>query len=99
MITWLHLSDIHLCPPKTGWDADRILRLLIDDLRKMARDHGLAPDLLLVTGDLAFGDSSIDEQFDNESASLSSRRGLPKSSARITHNRFIPPFMNGEIPL
>lgn len=23
-ITWLHLSDLHACNPKHGWDADRV---------------------------------------------------------------------------
>nr|VFJ62549.1 MAG: Calcineurin-like phosphoesterase [Candidatus Kentron sp. FW] len=67
-ITWLHLSDLHLCAPKTGWDADRILKFLVEDLQRMEADHGLSPDLLLVTGDLAFGhlgegDLSIESQF------------------------------------
>ena len=71
MITWLHLSDLHLCAPKTGWETDRILGFLIDDLKKMEQDHGLKPDLLLVTGDLAFGELgegrlSIWSQFDND---------------------------------
>nr|VFJ54689.1 MAG: Calcineurin-like phosphoesterase [Candidatus Kentron sp. FM]VFJ54751.1 MAG: Calcineurin-like phosphoesterase [Candidatus Kentron sp. FM]VFK08038.1 MAG: Calcineurin-like phosphoesterase [Candidatus Kentron sp. FM] len=68
-ITWLHLSDLHLCGPKTGWDADRILKFLLEDLKRMEADHGLAPDLLLVTGDLAFGhlsegELSLQSQFD-----------------------------------
>ena len=70
MITWLHLSDLHLCGPRTGWDADRILQSLLQDLQRMETDHGLAPDLLLVTGDLAFGhfgegDLSLQSQFDD----------------------------------
>ena len=70
MITWLHLSDLHLCGPKTGWDADRILDLLLKDLKRMEADHGLVPDLLLVTGDLVFGhwgegDLSLQSQFDD----------------------------------
>nr|VFJ47587.1 MAG: Calcineurin-like phosphoesterase [Candidatus Kentron sp. FM]VFJ48689.1 MAG: Calcineurin-like phosphoesterase [Candidatus Kentron sp. FM]VFK07584.1 MAG: Calcineurin-like phosphoesterase [Candidatus Kentron sp. FM] len=68
-ITWLHLSDLHLCGPKTGWDADRILKFLIENLKHMEADHGLAPGLLLVTGDLAFGhlgegELSLQSQFD-----------------------------------
>nr|VFK57180.1 MAG: Calcineurin-like phosphoesterase [Candidatus Kentron sp. TUN] len=70
MITWLHLSDIHLCSPKTGWDADRILQYLREDLEKMEQKEGLRPDLLLVTGDLAYGqlgegDLSLRSQFED----------------------------------
>nr|VFJ65378.1 MAG: Calcineurin-like phosphoesterase [Candidatus Kentron sp. FM]VFJ65650.1 MAG: Calcineurin-like phosphoesterase [Candidatus Kentron sp. FM]VFK15819.1 MAG: Calcineurin-like phosphoesterase [Candidatus Kentron sp. FM] len=69
-ITWLHLSDLHLCGPKTGWETDRVLNLLREDLQRMAANHGLAPDLVLVTGDLAFGqlgegDLSIQSQFED----------------------------------
>ncbi|MCP4702820.1 MAG: CHAT domain-containing protein [Gammaproteobacteria bacterium] len=73
VITWLHLSDLHLCSPKTGWDTDRILKALLADLRKMEQKHDLSPDLLLLTGDLAFGqtkDSSLQAQFEDVSLLL-----------------------------
>ncbi len=54
-ITWLHLSDLHFCEPKTGWDATGVLQHLLEDLRTMEKNHGLATDLLFFTGDLAFG--------------------------------------------
>jgi len=54
-ITWLHLSDIHYCEPKTGWDADEILESLLDDLKLMEEKHNLQPDLVFFTGDLAYG--------------------------------------------
>nr|VFJ42345.1 MAG: Calcineurin-like phosphoesterase [Candidatus Kentron sp. FW] len=78
-ITWLHLSDLHLCAPKTGWDADRILQYLLEDLERMETDHGLVPDLLLVTGDLAFGhldegDLSIRSQFEDAALFLEEAR-------------------------
>jgi predicted MPP superfamily phosphohydrolase len=60
-ITWLHLSDLHLCGPKTGWDADKVLRALQPDLRKMAKEHGLHPDLIFFTGDAAYGQLSADQ--------------------------------------
>ena len=53
-VTWLHFSDMHLCQPKTGWEASRILETLRVDLDKM-RDRGLLPDLIFFTGDAAFG--------------------------------------------
>lgn len=68
-IVWLHLSDLHLCEPKTGWDAHRVLEPLIVDLQKMETDHGLQPQLMFFTGDAAFGNygsgagSSLSEQY------------------------------------
>jgi hypothetical protein len=55
-IVWLHLSDLHLCPVITGWDADRVLEPLNDDFKLMEKDHGLIPDFLFFTGDLVFGE-------------------------------------------
>jgi len=66
-VTWLHLSDVHFCPEKTGWDAARVLRSLRRDLVEMQDRHGLHPDLIFFTGDLAFGhlpDSAIEGQFE-----------------------------------
>ena len=54
-VTWLHLSDLHFCEPKTGWDADEVIDSLVKDLKSMEKDHGLMPDLLFFTGDLAAG--------------------------------------------
>ncbi len=68
-ITWLHLSDLHLCEPKTGWDAHRVLDPLLIDLKKMEKDYGLLPQLLFFTGDAAFGNygtgtsSTLAEQY------------------------------------
>ncbi|MBY0430382.1 MAG: metallophosphoesterase, partial [Rhodospirillales bacterium] len=54
-LTWLHLSDLHLCQPGVGWQADRILKALKTDLEKLRDQEGLWPNLIFVTGDLAFG--------------------------------------------
>ncbi len=54
MLTWLHLSDLHACRP--GWDAERVIETLVEDLRSLRADHGLRPDLLFFTGDAAFGE-------------------------------------------
>ena len=65
-VDWLHLSDVHLSPRKTGWDANRVLKSLRDDFRKMQAAHGFQPDLIFFTGDLAFGelpDSSVADQY------------------------------------
>jgi len=55
-LTWLHLSDLHACSPRFGWDADRVTETLVADLRHLQREHGLRPDLLFFTGDAAFGE-------------------------------------------
>ena len=69
-ITWLHLSDLHLCNPKSGWEAEYILEKLQDDLHRLQNEYGLSPDLIFFTGDAAFGHleqsggKSITEQFE-----------------------------------
>ena len=68
-LTWLHLSDLHLCSPKTGWKADKVIEALKRDLSLMSEQHQLKPDLLFFTGDLAYGqlgdgDLSIQAQFE-----------------------------------
>ncbi|MBD2742364.1 leucine-rich repeat domain-containing protein [Coleofasciculus sp. FACHB-1120] len=68
-LTWLHLSDLHACKPRTGWDAKRVTDTLCKDLKKMQEQYGLRPDLIFFTGDAAFGQigsgdgKSIAEQF------------------------------------
>jgi hypothetical protein len=38
--TWLHLSDLHACRPKSGWDAKRVLETLRTDLfRSVCAEH------------------------------------------------------------
>ena len=54
-LTWLHLSDLHACKPRTGWDARRVTDTLRTDLKRMQAEHGLRPDLVFFTGDAAFG--------------------------------------------
>jgi predicted MPP superfamily phosphohydrolase len=54
-ITWLHLSDLHASPTRTGWDANRVIKSLVDDLKQLHRDYKLRPDLIFFTGDAAFG--------------------------------------------
>jgi len=55
-LTWLHISDLHLCPEHTGWDTDHVLGDLTKDLCRLRETHdGLSPDLIFVTGDIAYG--------------------------------------------
>lgn len=54
-VTWLHLSDLHLCEPHNGPDRFRVLTGLLDDLKTLRDKERLEPDLLFVTGDLTYG--------------------------------------------
>ncbi|MFV9691653.1 MAG: metallophosphoesterase family protein [Desulfobacteria bacterium] len=65
-LTWLHISDIHSCPKKNGWDAGDIHNKLETDIEKLKKDHGLSPHLIFVTGDIMFGVSdcgTLEEQY------------------------------------
>jgi Leucine-rich repeat (LRR) protein len=57
-VTWLHLSDLHAYPAKTGWDANHVIKSLVEDLKELQRDYELRPDLVFFTGDAAFGQVS-----------------------------------------
>jgi 3',5'-cyclic AMP phosphodiesterase CpdA len=53
-ITWLHLSDLHFRADELhAWNEEIVLRALLDDVRKQA-EEGLSPNLVVVTGDVAF---------------------------------------------
>jgi len=43
-LTWLHISDLHLCKPKHGWDADQVLEALRIDFKQMRGEYNLNPD-------------------------------------------------------
>jgi Leucine-rich repeat (LRR) protein len=60
-ITWLHLSDLHACKPKTSWDARRVTQTLCNDLQYMEGQYGLRPDLIFFTGDAAYGQIGTDQ--------------------------------------
>jgi ABC-type sugar transport system substrate-binding protein/predicted MPP superfamily phosphohydrolase len=55
LFRWLHLSDVHFGHPNTAhrWDQKLVLDALRRDIRKQV-DAGMAPDAILVTGDIAF---------------------------------------------
>jgi len=69
-VTWLHFSDLHLCQPKTGWDAEHVITTLQADIKRVREESNLRPDLIFFTGDAAFGHlgkdhgHSISSQFD-----------------------------------
>lgn len=62
-VTWLHLSDFH-ARKRDGWDARQIIEALVCDLKVMQRDHGLRPDFIFFTGDLAYGAINGEKMFE-----------------------------------
>lgn len=52
-ITWLHLSDFHFTE-ENAYDENVILAELRKDLVKLIVERSLQPDLVVVTGDIAF---------------------------------------------
>ena len=65
-LTWLHISDIHFHPGKE-WRDSVPRNYLLDLLRKEFKSQpSLRPDLILCTGDVAFGEMRgmpIEEQY------------------------------------
>ena len=53
MLTWLQLSDLHF-RESTRWDSDRLLKALIEDIGQRVEKDDLRPDLIFITGDIAF---------------------------------------------
>jgi 3',5'-cyclic AMP phosphodiesterase CpdA len=59
-LTWLHISDLHFKANKV-YDRDVVLRALIQSVERL-RDKGRKPDLVFVTGDIAY--SGAKEEYD-----------------------------------
>ena len=55
----LHLSDFHFSRG-SDWDASSVLNDLADAIGEEVRNHGMTPDLVAITGDLAFSGSEAD---------------------------------------
>ena len=53
-VTWLHLSDLH-SRLRDDWDLQRVSDALLRDLQIVSKEHGLHPDFIFFTGDIAFG--------------------------------------------
>ena len=65
-LTWLHLSDIHFGNPHAGFDLENNISTLFKDLEKLQSRYGLRPDLIFISGDMAYGHSknnSIETQY------------------------------------
>ena len=95
-ITWLHLSDLHACNPRHGWDARRVTDTLVDDLRGLQRDRGLRPDLLFFTGDAAFGrigsegEKTVEGQLETFGAFLDGVRGAFEPEIALENVFLVP---------
>ncbi len=62
LLSWLHLSDLHFGHGNTGhrYDQQRVLAALTDDVRRQVSNRLLAqPDLILITGDVAFSGGDL----------------------------------------
>ena len=54
-ITWLHLSDLHFQATRQHrWDENIVLQALLADVQECRKVYGLAPDLILISGDIAY---------------------------------------------
>lgn len=51
-ISWLHVSDIHMSA-RDAWSQDVVLKAMCERVAQLRKD-GVAPDLILTTGDLAY---------------------------------------------
>ena len=51
-ISWLHVSDIHMSV-RDAWSQDVVLKAMCERVAQLRKD-GVAPDLILTTGDLAY---------------------------------------------
>ncbi len=62
LLSWLHLSDLHFGHGSTGYryDQQRVLAALTDDVTRQVSNGLLAqPDLILITGDVAFSGADL----------------------------------------
>lgn len=62
LLSWLHLSDLHFGHGTSGhrYNQQRVLAALAEDVRKQVRVGILTqPDLILITGDIAFSGGDL----------------------------------------
>lgn len=62
LLGWLHLADLHFGHGSSGhrYNQQRVLATLADDVRKQVSDGMVAqPDLILITGDIAFSGGDL----------------------------------------
>lgn len=96
-LTWLHLSDLQLGRsvvdvPRQGGDVWRSLeRLLLPDLVRTLDQQGMAPDLVLISGDLAASGhpddyAEVDRFLDRIVEQLERRVGRPPMLLAVPGN-------------
>src|SRR5688572_39051 len=64
-LTWLHLSDLH-SRTSTEWDSRQVIEKLISDLKDLQNKNNFYPDIVVFSGDAAFGNISeqrIEDQY------------------------------------
>ena len=59
MITWLHLSDLHL---RHSYDADVVIQKLLEDISKFIIDNSFKLDFIILSGDVSY--SSKPEEYE-----------------------------------
>ncbi|WP_019867460.1 metallophosphoesterase [Methylovulum miyakonense] len=90
-LTWLHLSDLHLTalPKAKDWtvqsiNQDIVIRSLLDAINKLLIKKGIQPDLIFITGDLAYSgkpdEYQVAEEFCNQLLTIT---GLSKQQLFI----------------
>ncbi|WP_321492403.1 SUMF1/EgtB/PvdO family nonheme iron enzyme [uncultured Desulfobacter sp.] len=95
-LSWLHLSDLHYGKPQDAWDAEPILKDLINDLKLLEEDHGLCPDLIFFSGDLAFGQmgpepgKNLKDQYEGVAKFLEQVRTVFSKPVPKTHIFLVP---------
>jgi predicted MPP superfamily phosphohydrolase len=76
-ICWLHISDIHM-RVSDAWSQDVVLKAMCEDIARHKKT-GLAPDFILVTGDLAFSGNVAEYKLvEGFFDALSVASGVPK---------------------
>jgi Calcineurin-like phosphoesterase len=92
-ITWLHISDLHAFSPIYSWDAGEVLETVSADLMELQGEFGLTPDLILFTGDAAFGKyegHSMQSQFNEAFRIINKIRQLYNDEIPLSHCFFVP---------
>lgn len=86
-LTWLHISDVHFETADSGtrrnyWAQDKVKETFIRDLPELLREEHLEPDIVFLTGDVAF--SGDRKEYDIAVKFLDElRQRLPKPNVPI----------------
>src|SRR5580700_3859255 len=88
-LTWVQISDLHTTTHKREDEGEFVFDRLIEHVKEQVDEQGLDPDVVFVTGDLAFGQTSktgsgsLEEQYKKAKDRLEKflYGALPKRSA------------------